>query len=171
MSVPNQLSAAQQGVADYFLHVQTRRAGKLKGEATAPGHEGDILLVAWGWGLTAGAAVGDVQATARRSYSALTVTKHIDSASTALMSALATNDEVKEAKLSLRKSGGEQHDYFTVTLQGARVTSVQHSADAHGITQEVVTLAFTDIEVQYLPQQASGQRSGATTFKDSLPKL
>ena len=168
MSGSNQTPA--QAAADYFLHVQTRRAGKLKGEAVAPDHEGDIILVGWGWGLTAGAAVGDVQATARRSYSALTVTKYIDSASTALMSALATNDEVKEAKLCLRKSGGEQHDYFTITLQGARITSLQHSADSHGLTQEVVTLAFTDIEVQYTPQKSSGQRSGATTFKDSLPK-
>lgn len=168
MSGPNQ---AAPGVADFFLHVQTRRAGKLKGEATAPGHEGDILLVGWAWGLSAGAAVGDVQATARRSYSALTVTKYIDSASTALMAALATNDEVKEAKLSLRKAGGEQHDYFTITLQGARITSLHHSADSQGLTHEVVTLAFTDIEVQYTPQSSTGQRSGATTFKDSLPKL
>jgi type VI secretion system secreted protein Hcp len=165
------LHHAAHGSADFFLHVQTRRAGKLRGEATAPDHEGDILLVGWAWGMTSGAAVGDVQATARRSYSALTVTKYIDSASTALMAALATNDEVKEAKLCLRKAGGDQYDYFTVTLQGARITSLQHNADSQGLTQEVVTLSFTDIEVQYTPQKASGQRSGATTFKDSLPKL
>ncbi len=170
MSGPNQASAAQ-GAADFFLHVQTKRAGKLKGEATAPDHEGDILLIGWSWGLVSGAAVGDVQATARRSYSALSVTKYIDSASTALMSALATNDEVKEAKLCLRKAGGGQNDYFTVTLQGARITSLQHSADAQGMTHEVVTLSFTDIEVQYTPQKSTGQRSGATTFKDSLPKM
>ncbi|RZI76745.1 MAG: type VI secretion system tube protein Hcp [Rubrivivax sp.] len=161
---------AARGAADFFLHVQTRRAGKLKGEATAPGHEGDMLLVGWNWGMSSGAAVGDVQATARRSYSSLTVTKYIDSASTALMAALATNDEVKEAKLSLRKAGGEQQDYFTITLKGARITSLHHTADAQGLTQEVVALAFTDIEVQYTPQNASGQRSGATTFSDNLPR-
>ncbi len=159
------------GSADFFLHVQTRRAGKLKGEANAPGHEEDILLVGWSWGITSGAAVADTQATARRSYSALTVVKRIDSASTALMSALATNDEVKEAKLALRRSGGEQQDYLTITVRGARVTSLQHSGGGNGQTLETVTLAFNEVEVQYHPQKSSGVRSGATTFQDTLPKL
>ena len=42
------------------------------------------------------------------------------------MSALATNDEIKELKLSLRKPGGGQEDFFTITLAGARVVGVDH---------------------------------------------
>ena len=34
--------------------------------------------------------------------------------------ALATNDEIKEAKLTMRKPGSEQVDYFLITLNNAR---------------------------------------------------
>ncbi len=159
------------GSADFFLHVQTKRAGKVKGEAVAPGHQDDIVVTGWNWGLSAGSALGNTQATARRSYSALTVVKGIDSASTALMSALATNDEVKEARLCLRRSGGEQEDYLKVTLKSARITSLEHRGDETGGTQEVMTLAFTEVEVEYRPQKSSGIRGGATTFQDRLPSM
>jgi type VI secretion system secreted protein Hcp len=169
VQMPSLAAAAGGGSADYFLHVQTKRAGKVKGEAVSQGHQDDIVVSGWNWGLTAGSALGDTQATARRSYSALTVHKGVDSASTALMSALATNDEVKEAKLSLRRAGGEQDDFFTITLKGARITSLQHSGDDDGSTRETVTIAFTEVEVEYRPQKTTGIRGGAFIFNDSLP--
>src|SRR4051794_14079573 len=91
--------------SDIFLHVQTRRAGKIKGEASAPDHEDDILVSSWTWGVSAGSALATGQATSRRAYKHLTICKAIDAASTGLMSALATNDEVKEARLAMRKAG------------------------------------------------------------------
>ncbi len=162
-------AAPAQGGADIFLHVQTKRAGKVKGEAASTGHTDDIVVQSWHWGLTAGSALGDTQATARRSYTALTVHKGIDQATTALMSALATNDEVKEAKLTMRRAGGAQEDFFLITLKGARITSVQHDVAADGDTHETVTLAFTEVEVEYRPQRSSGGRGGSTMFTDSLP--
>lgn len=157
--------------ADVFLHVQTKRAGRIKGEASSPGHVDDIVVTAWQWGLSASSALGHTQATARRSYTALTVHKYIDAATTPLMSALATNDEVKEAKLTMRRAGGEQEDFFIVTLRGARVASVQHAADDRGGTRESVAFAFTEVEVEYRPQRASGGRGGSTVFTDSLPQV
>lgn len=159
---------AGNGDADILLYVQTKYAGKLKGEATVPGHADEIQLVGWHWGVTASSALGDTQAHARRSYSALTVHKRIDSATTALMSALVRNDEVKEAKLTMRRAGGDQEEYFLITLKRARVTSVQHDADAAGNARETVTFAFAEVEVEYRPQRASGLRGGSTTFTDSL---
>lgn len=155
--------------ADIFLHVQTKRAGKVKGEAVAHGHTDDIVVAGWHWGLSSGSAVGDTRATARRSYTALTVHKHIDQATTALMSALASNDEVKEAKLTMRRAGGAQEDYFLVTLKGARITSLQHDTGADGEARETLSIAFTEVEVEYRPQRASGGRGGSTVFNDSLP--
>jgi type VI secretion system secreted protein Hcp len=54
---------AAQSSSDVFLHVQTRRAGKIKGESTLGGHEEDILLTSWNWGLSAASAIGSTQAT------------------------------------------------------------------------------------------------------------
>jgi len=169
---PANISGTSAGgsAADVFLHIQTKRAGKIKGEASSPGHVDDIVVTAWQWGLSASSALGHTHATARRSYTALTVHKHIDLATTALMSALATNDEVKEAKLTMRRAGGEQEDFFIITLKGARVSAVQHATDDTGGTRETVALAFTEVEVEYRPQKASGARGGSTTFTDQLPK-
>jgi type VI secretion system secreted protein Hcp len=157
--------------SDVFLRVQTKRAGKVKGEATAPDHENDIVVSAWNWGMSAGSAIGSGQATARRSYKHLTVFKAIDAASTSLMSALATNDEVKEARLAMRKAGREQIDFFTITLGGARVTAVDITVDEHGAALERVEFAFTKVEVEYRRQEGSGQSGASSSFMDDyLPQ-
>jgi type VI secretion system secreted protein Hcp len=163
------VSAPASSASDIFLHLQTKRAGKAKGEAVSSGHEGDIIVLAWSWGVAATSAIGSTQATARRSYKGLTVVKNIDSATTALMAALASNDEVKEAKLTMRKSGSaEQMDYFIVTLNNARVSAIDHATDEQGNTTESVTLLFTKLEVEYRPQKTSGLRGGSFVFQDEV---
>jgi type VI secretion system secreted protein Hcp len=153
---------------DIFLSVQTKRGGKVKGEAAAPGHEDEINVSSWRWGAQASSSLGATAATARRSYSGLTVVKAIDSASTSLLSALATNDEVKEAVLTMRKSGGEMHDYFLLTLKEARVTQIEHSTNEHGDTSESVTFAFRKVEVEYRRQEKSGGRGASNVFTDEI---
>ncbi len=154
--------------ADVFLHVQTRRAGKIKGESIQRNHEEEIVVKGWTWGVSSSSALGSSQATGRRAYKALTVIKQIDAATTALMSALATNDEVKEARLTMRKAGGGQVDFFTVTLQKARITSVDHVTDAAGNTMETVTLQFNKVAVEYRPQQTGGGLGASMTFEDEI---
>jgi type VI secretion system secreted protein Hcp len=106
--------------SDAFLHLQTKRAGKVKGEATSAGHVDDIIVMGWGWGLSASTALA-TEKYERRSYTVLTIRKLIDRATTGLMAAVATNDEVKEAKLTLRRAGGQQETYFTVKLGMGRI--------------------------------------------------
>jgi type VI secretion system secreted protein Hcp len=161
-------AATQATTADIFLSVQTKRAGKVKGEAMNPGHEDDIVVQGWSWGVAASSALGSSQATGRRSYKGLTIIKQIDSATTALMAALATNDEVKEAKLTMRKAGAEQVDYFLVTLQKARIAAVDHATDAQGTTLETVTLHFNKVSVEYRPQKSAGGRGASMTFEDEI---
>ncbi len=162
------LFAPAHGDSDTFLHLQTKRAGKIKGEATAPGHVDDIVLKGWGWGLAASSAVGSTQATARRSYRALTLSKGVDRASTALMAALATNDEIKEARISLRRAGGSQDDYYVVVLERGRVASIDQSIDPQGNAVETVSIVFNKINVEYRQQQHAGSAGGTTAFTDEI---
>ncbi len=162
------LAALSGGACDAFLHVTTKRAGKIKGESITPGHLLAIVVNGWHWGLASASAVHSGQATARRSYTALTVIKSIDAATTPLMSALATNDEVKEAVLVLRRPGGLQEVFFSITLRAARVSGLAHQFDKTGDAVETVTFTFTEVEVEYRPQLASGIRAGSTTFNDTI---
>ena len=154
--------------ADMFLHVQTKRAGKIKGEVTTEGHVDDIEVRSWTWGVAAATAIGSTAATGRRQYKHLVIVKGIDSASTGLLSALATNDEVKEAKLTLRKAGGDALDYYIMTLAGARVVTVDLDVDENGAPTETVGLAFTKIDVEYKRQQGSGLSGASTSFSDEV---
>jgi type VI secretion system secreted protein Hcp len=154
--------------ADMFLHVHSAKAGKIKGESTVPSNLEDILVHGWSWGLQARSAMGSTESLSRRSYSALTVLKRIDRATTGLMSALATGAPIKEAKLTMRRAGGDQQAYFVITLLDARILRLDHTADADGRTLESVGISFIKLEVEYTPQQGTGLRAGSTSFTDDL---
>ena len=153
---------------DSFLMIQTAKAGKIKGESRAKGHEDEIVVTGWQWGMSSSSALGSTQATGRRSYTALTITKQVDLATTGILKAAATNYEVKEAKLTLRRAGGDQVDFLKVTLKSARIVSVDHSGRTDGGMVETVGIAFTKVEVEYAAQQTTGFRGGAAIFTDEL---
>jgi type VI secretion system secreted protein Hcp len=159
---------AGDAASDIFLHVQTRRAGKIKGEGTTEGHADDIGVFNWGWGVSANTAIGSTERTARRVYKHLVVTKGIDSASTGLLSALVTNDEVKEATLAMRKAGGEALDYFRMTLSDARVVAVEIEVGSDGRPVERVEFAFTKIDIEYKQQESAGLGTGSFSFNDEV---
>ena len=160
--------AGGQSVADVFLHVVTKRAGKIKGEGTTGGHTDDIAVHTWAWGVTANTAIGSTQSTGRRSYRNLVLTKGIDSASTGLLSALVSNDEVKEATLTMRKAGGEALDYFRMMLSNARVVNVDIEVQPSGLAVEHVTIAFTKVEIEYKRQEQAGLGAAGSTFADQI---
>lgn len=153
---------------DVFLAVQTKRGGRIKGEAAAPDHQDEIEVSSWRWAMQASSGLSHGAASTRRSYTGLTVVKAIDCATSALMSALATNDEVKEAVLTMRKSGGEMIDYFFIKLQDARVTQIEHGCDDNGDTRETVTFSFRKVEVEYRAQEGSGGRGASHVFTDEI---
>ncbi|HEY1392551.1 MAG TPA: type VI secretion system tube protein Hcp [Methylibium sp.] len=153
---------------DIYLDLTLKRAGKVKGESVSSGHKDDIVVQAFSWGVGAPTDIVTGQQKGRRSYRALSIRKGLDSASSALMSAVATNDEVKSAKLCLRKAGGEQQDYFTMTLEKARVVSVDLESDDRGHPVEKVSFNFQKISVEYRVQGAGGQLGAAHSFNDDL---
>jgi len=166
--VTSAVNPAPASGADAYLSVRTKRAGELKGEVSAKGHENSIEVQGFQFGVAASSAIGSGQATARRQYKHLVVTKRLDSSSTSLMSALATNDEVKELKLALRKHGGSPEDFFTITLTAARVVGVDLDFDAGGDAVERASFAFTKIDVEYRVQGADGILGAASTFTDEF---
>ena len=154
--------------ADMYLDLSLKRAGKVKGESTSQGHANDIVVRGFSWGVGAAGDAVAGQQTGRRSYRQLTITKGLDSASTALMSAVATNDEVKSSKLYLRKAGGSQEDYFCLTLEKARIASYDIEADDKGEPVERISMSFQKVNIEYRTQNAKGAMGGTHTFDDDL---
>lgn len=153
--------------ADAYLLVDARKQGVVKGEASAPGHEEEITVKAWHWGLSSPTAVGSSQATGRRVYQVLRVDKHVDASSTKLMNALANNEDLKKVSLGLRKAGTDE-DFFTIVLEQARVVGCEIQSEPNGALNEVVAIAYQAIEITYHPQKDSGDRGASTSFSDSF---
>ena len=163
---------AKDASSDIFLSIVTKRAGKVKGESKTDGHVDEIQLSNWHWGARAGEQVAlSAGKRASRSYSDLHVTKVVDLSSTALLNALATNDMVREAVLTMRKAGGDALDYFKMTLNDASITAVDISCGVNGQAIESVTLSFTKVTIEYKRQQSGGASGGATTFSDDIAAL
>ncbi len=153
--------------ADAYLAVVGKKQGAVKGEAVAPGHVDEITVIAWHWGVASPTSVGSGQATGRRVYETLRIDKYVDASSTKLMNALAVNEEIKSATLSLRKAGSDE-DFFIVELKQARIVGCKVDAEADGTLSETVSISYQEIEITYHPQQESGQRGGSSSFSDTL---
>jgi type VI secretion system secreted protein Hcp len=154
--------------ADAFLAVLGKRQGPLKGECETAGHEDEIDLIAWRWAVSAPTAAGSARATGRRVYELLRVDKYVDASSTKLINALASNEELRSVTLSLRKAGTDDDDFFSVKLERARVVGSELQSSPSGGLYETVAFAYQKIQIDYHPQQRTGQRGAATSFSDEL---
>jgi type VI secretion system secreted protein Hcp len=85
------------------------------------------------------------------------------------MSALRTNEVIKEGVLTIRKTGGSKLEYLKITINDGRVMALDVEAgDDKGNSDlvERVSFSFNKINVEYTPQGGDGLPQGATTFED-----
>ena len=155
-------------IADAYLSVVGKKQGAIKGEVETPGHADEIAVLAWRWGVKSPTAHGTSQATGRRVYDWLEIDKHIDGGTTRLLSALASNEELKSVKLSLRKAGTDQEDFLNITLEVARIVSCAMRSNPDGGLYETVAFSYQKIQMDYNPQKSTGLRGGSSTFADQL---
>ena len=156
---------------DMFIKLDGVKQGPIRGESTDPRHADEIDVIAWSWGMD---SPGDAfaQATARTSLDQLRIVKRVDSASTALMSALRHNELISKGVLSVRKvSGTNPLDYLVISVEKARLT--QHrvrggeGADSCVLTEEFA-LSFQRVRVEYVTQGKTGIGRGTSTFETEV---
>jgi type VI secretion system secreted protein Hcp len=152
-----------------FLMVKGAKHGLIKGESPDDQHKGEIEVLSWSWGMQGRPTLGGGVATGKATMHDLKVVKRVDSASTALMQALRTNEAIQKAVLTLRKAGKSQLEYLKITIEQGRVTALTVDAgDLSGSPDMVerVSFSFNKIEVEYVPQGKDGLPQGGMTFAD-----
>jgi type VI secretion system secreted protein Hcp len=157
------------GTGDMFLMVKGAKHGLIKGESQDDQHKGEIEVVSWSWGMQAKVSVGGGTAAGKATINDLRIVKRIDSASTALMQALRTNEPIQKAVLTLRKAGKSQLEYVKITIEQGRVTALTVEGGDPGGGADVVervSFSFNKIEVEYTPQNKDGLPQGGMTFSD-----
>ena len=162
-------SPVSNGTGDMFLMVKGAKHGLIKGEAQDDQHKGEIEVVSWSWGMQAKPSLVGGTASGKATINDLRIVKRVDSASTALMLALRTNEPIQKAVLTLRKAGKSQLEYMKVTIEQGRVTALNiEGGDPTGTPDvvEKVSFSFNKIEVEYVPQGKDGLPQGGMTFQD-----
>src|SRR5436309_16139977 len=135
-----------------FLYVKGAKGGVIKGETSDDTHKGEIDVLSWSWGMHSRASLSGGGASGKAAIHELKVVKKIDSASTALMAALRTNEAIVKAVLTLRKAGKTQLEYLKITIENGRVTSLTIEAgDKSGSPElfEHVSFSYNKITVDY----------------------
>jgi len=162
------VGAQAPGAGDMFLKVNGARSGAIAGESQAQGHKNEIEVLAWSWGMQGRPSLGGGGASGKATIRELRITKRVDKASTALMSALRANEPM-EALLTLRKVGKTPLEYLKIKIEEGRITSLDIEAGDPSNSPalfERVSFSFNRISVEYTPQAPDGSAQGATTFED-----
>lgn len=131
----------------------------IEGKSTTEGHEGEIEVESWQWGLTnkvkhRGGSVESGKITIQD----LNFVMDFEKASPKLMQACADRKHISEVVLTLRK-GNTDVDYLTVTLTDVIISSYQIGIDAQSDTfpTEELSLNFNKIKYEYIQQDKGGE--------------
>lgn len=161
---------------DMFLKIEGTRMGPIKGEAQDTIHRDSIDVLSWSWGMQGNASAtatagGRTGGASQVTASELVIHKLFDRASTALLVALRSNEQIKKAVLTVRKAGGAKPVEFVVmTLEGARIRSVELIGSGGGSApvSEQVSISFQKIAIEYRGQDTTGVGSAVSRFETDI---
>jgi type VI secretion system secreted protein Hcp len=135
---------------------------KVKGESRdkVQGPKGDIDVLAWSWGMSQSGSthMGGGGGAGKANFQDLSFTKYVDSASNALMAALAKGSHIDKCVLLARKAGEGQNKYISITMSEVIVTSVSTGGSGgEDRLTENVTLNFAKVEFAYTREPRRSQ--------------
>ena len=147
--------------ADMFLKLDG-----IDGESQDDSHKNEIEITSFSFGVTQQGTMGTGGGggAGKASFQDLHITKVLDKASPNILVACATGKHIANAKLTLRKAGGDDKvEYLVVTMADCIVTSYQDSGSAGAVPLESVSFNFNEIKFEYKPQNADGSAGGTIT--------
>ena len=145
------------------------KLGDIKGESLDSKHKDEIEVLSYSWGVSnAGSmAHGSGGGEGKATFHDLSFVHKIDKASPVLMQACATGLHIKEATITHRKAGKEQHEYMIVKLNDVIITGVTHGGSGDGHSENV-SISFAKVALEYKAQKADGSLDAGVFFKYDL---
>lgn len=135
----------------------------VKGESVAKGHEGEIDILSWSWGMSQSGTthIGTGGGAGKVNVQDISFTHYVDAATPNLIKACCNGKHFGGAKLVIRKAGENPLEYVIIDLTDILITSV--SAGGSGGEErltETVTLNFGRFKYSYQPQDKTGAAKG-----------
>ncbi|MCC8402585.1 type VI secretion system tube protein Hcp [Paraburkholderia sp. MMS20-SJTN17] len=154
---------------DIFLKING-----IDGESADANHKDEIDVLSWAWGVTqqSNMHVGSGGGAGRATVDDFTFEHFIDRATPNLTQYCLTGKHIDEAKLVVRKAGGNPLEYIKFTMSDVLVTSVHPSgvSDDESRPREKVSLSFARLKQEYVVQNAQGGSGGAITATFDIKK-
>lgn len=148
---------ANAATVDYFLKVDG-----IKGESTVPGHEEEIEIVSFSWGVSREVTPGS-SGGAKAKFEDLTVIKLQDKSSTKLFLASASSKVIDKVVLTGVRTDLAGQQFMKVELKNAVISSFIESSATGELPNENVKLNFDRIELIYRSTNPDG--SLGTSFR------
>ncbi len=138
----------------------------IKGESHDAKHKGSIAIESFQWGLEQAGTMGrgGGGGAGKVSFNDISIQKFADSSTPALMQACAGGTHIKTGVLTVRKAGGEQEEYYKISLNQILVSSIHNNGAQGGDLVETVTLNFDEIKFDYKEQGGDGKLGGVVKF-------
>jgi type VI secretion system secreted protein Hcp len=146
--------------ADYFLKLDP----KVEGESTDSKHKGEIELESWSFGVfnQSSTLQGGGGGAGKAEPQPFMLTKKNDKSTPRLAQAVAMGDHFKAAIITVRKAGGAQQEYLTITLNDVYISSYQVGGSGNGqLPMETCSLNYSKIVQEYKEQKADGSLGGS----------
>jgi type VI secretion system secreted protein Hcp len=146
---------------DMFIKI-----GDIKGESKDATHKESIDVLAWSWGLSQSGtfATGGGGGAGKVNVQDISLTKYVDSSSTALMLAACKGTHIKQAVLTVRKAGDKPLEYIKITLDSVLVSSLSTGGSGgEDRLTENVSLNFAKFKVEYTQQAETGGKGTTST--------
>lgn len=150
----------------------------IEGESFDKQHEKEIDLLSFSFAMSSPRDYESHQATRRVSFNDADFTCYINVAYPRLCNACASNQKIKEATLSLRKSGtgknlGRTLEYAKIRLKDVHISKCQlfgqeHEGEKSDLPVVSFSLNFGKIEWEYREQLSTGGLQGPVTFNYDL---
>jgi len=138
---------------DAFLKLTPESGSFIKGEAKADGHQNEIEILSFAWGVTNPTDSQSGKATGRAHLSSFDITKKSDLSSTSLFQNCCSGQHYKEALITIRKAGGEKPvEYLKYKFSTVFVGSLKWDGEPNDdLPLESISFHFTKVEVTYTP--------------------
>lgn len=139
---------------DYFLEIDG-----IEGESMDSRHPGALEIESYSWGTTntsahAGGGGGGAGKVSMQDFHFVVKSSK---ASPMLFLSCATGRHIKEAKLTVRKAGGDQQEYMTVKFTDLLISSYQTGGSSGDVVPtDQISLNFAKVEYSVSPIMADG---------------
>jgi type VI secretion system secreted protein Hcp len=146
----------------------------IDGESLDSDHKNEIEVINWNWHIhqEANMHTGSGGGAGKASVDDLEFEHYVDRSSPNLMKYCLTGKHIDEAKLTIRKAGGNPLEYLKLTMNDVVVTRVQpYGTEEDSIRiREKVSLSFARVKQEYTVQNAQGGSGGAVTAGFDIQK-